>query len=44
MDEDKDNNKFSEEDYFRNIDIADNFETDEDFLIDVNESLKQQVN
>ena len=44
MNEDKNSRKFSEDDFFHKIDIADNFESDDDYFADISESLKQQVN
>ena len=44
MSEDKKNKDFAEEDLIHKIEITDSFDNEEDFLLDINESLKQQVN
>jgi LCP family protein required for cell wall assembly len=44
MNEDKNGRKFSEDDFFHKIDLADNFESDDDYFADISESLKKQVN
>ena len=44
MNEDKKNKDFAEEDLIHKIEITDSFDNEEDFLLDINESLKQQVN
>lgn len=44
MNEDKSDKDIADDDLFHKIEIADNFEKEEDFLLDISESLKQQVN
>lgn len=45
MNEDKNNRRdFDEDYYFHNVEIPDNFDNDDDFLIDVSRTLKEQVN
>ncbi len=44
MSDDNNSKKFSEDDFFHKIDIADNFELEDDYFADISESLKEQVN